>query len=140
MRPVYPTIAVVSLLIPLEMGAMRIQADEAPPEVIELTGVVRDFKERTVVGGHPDFERQPDGGFKHFCGNVAGSWVRMAGRSIRAKASTSGVNGRTPRLNPSAGRCMTRIWEIDVVGREVRIQAVSNPLIPSTSGIAMSPA
>ena len=35
MRPVYPLIAVVSLLIPLEMGAMRIQADEAPPEVIE---------------------------------------------------------------------------------------------------------
>ena len=35
----------------------------ALPSSIQLTGVVRDFKERSVAGGHPDFERQPSGGF-----------------------------------------------------------------------------
>lgn len=38
---------------------------------ITLTGVVRDFRERTVSGGHPDFERRPSSGFAHYMGNVA---------------------------------------------------------------------
>ena len=32
------------------------------PEEIRLTGVVRDFRERTDPGGHPDFELRPDEG------------------------------------------------------------------------------
>jgi fibro-slime domain-containing protein len=40
------------------------------PEVIELTGVVRDFHERTHPEGHPDFEKKPDAGFGHYVGNV----------------------------------------------------------------------
>jgi len=44
--------------------------DEAPEE-ITLTGVVRDFKERTVAGGHPDFERRPNSGFGHYCKNIS---------------------------------------------------------------------
>jgi fibro-slime domain-containing protein len=43
--------------------------DDAPPS-LELTGVVRDFRERTVEAGHPDFERQPDHGFGLYCGNI----------------------------------------------------------------------
>jgi len=43
------------------------------PMEISLTGKVRDFRERTVDGGHPDFERRPDGGFGHYMGNVAES-------------------------------------------------------------------
>lgn len=46
-------------------------AQEEPPETIELTGVLRDFIERTKQGGHPDFERQPAGGFGHYMGNVS---------------------------------------------------------------------
>ena len=42
-----------------------------PPETIELSGVVRDFRERSVPGGHPDFERKPDHGFDQYVGNVA---------------------------------------------------------------------
>jgi fibro-slime domain-containing protein len=42
-----------------------------PPETLELTGLVRDFKERSVEGGHPDFERQPNRGFGLYNGNVA---------------------------------------------------------------------
>jgi len=41
------------------------------PEYIELTGVVRDFHERSATNGHPDFERKPDKGFGHYMGNVA---------------------------------------------------------------------
>lgn len=41
-----------------------------PPESIELIGVIRDFKERTVSGGHPDFEKRPNNGFALYCGNV----------------------------------------------------------------------
>lgn len=41
------------------------------PEVIELTGTVRDFRERTAQNGHPDFEMRPDKGFGHYCGNVS---------------------------------------------------------------------
>ncbi len=41
------------------------------PATIQLTGVVRDFKERTAPGGHPDFERQPTRGFAHYMMQVA---------------------------------------------------------------------
>jgi len=43
--------------------------DNLPTELV-LAGVIRDFKERTVQGGHPDFERQPAGGFGHYMNNV----------------------------------------------------------------------
>lgn len=41
-----------------------------PPASITLVGVVRDFRERSKPGGHPDFERQPARGFGHYCDNV----------------------------------------------------------------------
>jgi fibro-slime domain-containing protein len=46
-------------------------ADDGPPPYLQLTGVVRDFKERTVPGGHPDFERKPNAGFALYANNVA---------------------------------------------------------------------
>jgi len=45
-------------------------AQETEPESIVLTGVVRDFRERTAEGGHPDFERRPDHGFGVYAGSV----------------------------------------------------------------------
>jgi fibro-slime domain-containing protein len=45
-------------------------ASEAP-ETLELTGIVRDFREHSAENGHVDFERRPDAGFGHYCGNVA---------------------------------------------------------------------
>ena len=45
-------------------------ASQSGPEEMFLTGVVRDFHERTAPGGHPDFERQPDNGFGHYSGMV----------------------------------------------------------------------
>lgn len=41
------------------------------PEEITLTGIVRDFRERNAEGGHPDFERQPSGGFGQYVGMVS---------------------------------------------------------------------
>lgn len=41
------------------------------PSGITLRGVVRDFRERHVPGGHPDFEKQPDSGFGLYQGIVA---------------------------------------------------------------------
>ena len=41
-----------------------------PPESLLLTGVIRDFVERTAPDGHPDFERQPSHGFGMYCENV----------------------------------------------------------------------
>ncbi|MCP4066886.1 MAG: fibro-slime domain-containing protein [Phycisphaeraceae bacterium] len=51
-------------------GFQPAQQDE-DPETLELTGVVRDFHERTAAAGHPDFERRPSSGFGLYCGNVA---------------------------------------------------------------------
>lgn len=45
--------------------------EEDLPETMELIGVVRDFRERSHPGGHPDFERKPDAGFGLYSGNVA---------------------------------------------------------------------
>lgn len=45
-------------------------AQTTPPQTMSITGVVRDFKERTVQGGHPDFEKRPAEGFGHYCKNV----------------------------------------------------------------------
>ncbi|MCA9276299.1 MAG: fibro-slime domain-containing protein [Phycisphaerales bacterium] len=41
------------------------------PDQITLTGTVRDFNERTVAGGHTDFEFRPSGGFGHYMGIVS---------------------------------------------------------------------
>ena len=42
-----------------------------PPDSIELTGTVRDFKERTENDGHPDFEVTPSKGFGQYCKNIS---------------------------------------------------------------------
>jgi len=42
----------------------------ALPETLTLTGVARDFRELSVPGGHPDFERRPDHGFGMYTGNI----------------------------------------------------------------------
>lgn len=41
------------------------------PSYITLQGVCRDFRERSVDGGHDDFERRPSSGFGHYMGMVS---------------------------------------------------------------------
>lgn len=47
------------------------QGENDPPESIRLTGVIRDFREHTAEGGHPDFNVTPVGGYGHYAGNIA---------------------------------------------------------------------
>ena len=63
-------VGLTTVLSPRDASADGV--DESPEEVL-LIGVVRDFNERTVEGGHTDFEVQPDHGFRHYMGNIAPS-------------------------------------------------------------------
>ena len=70
-------IGLLAAASPLALGALALSVPEpqsgptpTPPQSITLTGVVRDFRERTRPGGHPDFELQPSHGFGHYCNNV----------------------------------------------------------------------
>ena len=42
-----------------------------PPETIEATGIIRDFREASVEYGHPDFENPPSQGLGRYAGNMA---------------------------------------------------------------------
>ncbi len=63
------TLAAVGCLVPVGMISMG--AGSSPADEVMLTGICRDFHERTVEGGHPDFEKRPDAGFGHYMGNVS---------------------------------------------------------------------
>lgn len=45
----------------------------ASPATLVLTGIVRDFKEKTAPGGHVDFEVTPSRGFAHYSNNIEGT-------------------------------------------------------------------
>ena len=60
---------VACLAAVLGAGTGVVAADSA--ETIEITGIVRDFRERTVDGGHPDFEQVATDGYRLYTGNVA---------------------------------------------------------------------
>jgi len=60
-----------ALGVMLLSGTANAQSASDAPQSITLTGVVRDFKERSVAGGHPDFEAVPAGGYGHYMKNVA---------------------------------------------------------------------
>ena len=69
-RQTIMTAAAVSLMAPTTGLIVRAGATP-PPNEMQLTGVVRDFIERTKQGGHPDFEQKPDSGFGLYIGNIA---------------------------------------------------------------------
>ncbi len=60
----------IALMVLAPANAAPFQSPDDPPDEIQLGGIVRDFRERTAPGGHPDFERQPDHGFGHYAGNI----------------------------------------------------------------------
>jgi len=63
-QPRFGRAAILGLTAPALLFAPLALASD-PPEVLHLTGVVRDFEE-----SHPDMERRPDGGFGLYTGNV----------------------------------------------------------------------
>ena len=71
------------------------------PATLSLTGVVRDFRERSVTGGHPDFERPPSAGFGHFV-NMVNDNLGSEGKP--AMRGTAGGNKLTANFRDSSGR------------------------------------
>ena len=92
-------------------AADNYDANATRPEGINLTGVVRDFRERNIPGGHPDFEVDPVEGFGLCMGNVApaldadGKPVFTGeGRKCSAQATDSEGRAIHPRFyNASLG-------------------------------------
>jgi fibro-slime domain-containing protein len=63
--------AIASITVPSDQSSVTQAAvTQTPPQTLSLVGLVRDFKERTVTNGHPDFEINPDKGFGLYCGNI----------------------------------------------------------------------
>ncbi len=61
------TVACLAAVLAAGTGVVAAGSDET----LELTGIVRDFRERTLDGGHPDFEQVPNEGYRLYTGNVA---------------------------------------------------------------------
>ena len=61
------------LIIPITVASAlsTVFAMSNPPDVIELTGAVRDFEEQNGCSGHPDFEVYPSKGFGQYCKNIS---------------------------------------------------------------------
>lgn len=89
--------------------------EDDPPPYIDLTGLVRDFKERTVAGGHPDFERKPTGGFGLYCGNVS-PYLGEDGKPVFT----------------GTGKKVTQQWK-DSAGRPI-CYTLYNPALGDTAG------
>ena len=83
------------------------RGQDARGDVLVLTGIVRDFRERTEDGGHPDFELRPDQGYRLYTGNVEtyldddGKPV-FSGEGVGLRKSWADAKGR------KICRCMAR--------------------------------
>jgi fibro-slime domain-containing protein len=87
---VFGAVAAISVLnAPPQKAVARAAAAESPPETLYLTGIARDFIERTKANGHPDMERQPSLGFGQYCKNV-GPTLGTDGKPVYVGAATPG--------------------------------------------------
>lgn len=66
-------VTAAGLVLPMGTQSARADGDAfaSLPSTLVLTGIIRDFKEKTVSGGHIDFEAKPAAGFGHYMNNVA---------------------------------------------------------------------
>ncbi|MHC4217988.1 MAG: fibro-slime domain-containing protein [Planctomycetota bacterium] len=60
-------VGTASLLVPT--AAAQVPEPEFP-ETVQITGIVRDFKSMAEMGGHPDFENNPENGMARYAGNM----------------------------------------------------------------------
>lgn len=70
-RPTLVALGYVGVIAVLGVDTAPVRAQDDEPDVIYLTGIVRDFKEKTAQGGHPDFENRPTNGFGRYSANIA---------------------------------------------------------------------
>ena len=69
-QPKYRPCHLLSLLTAMSLGLVTPSAVADGPATIQLTGTVRDFKERRTHGGHSDFEKRPRRGYGQYCGII----------------------------------------------------------------------
>ena len=60
-----------SLALVLAVPSVAQETGEDPPETMQLTGKVRDFKPVGAQGGHVDFENTPENGMARYAGIIA---------------------------------------------------------------------
>ncbi len=102
--------AAIALTMPLAIGAGSSDPYSTLPSTLSLTGVVRDFREVGVAGGHADFERNPTGGFAQYqqeCNDLLDGDGKPAFRSTGFKVTkdwkdAQGRNMIAPRSYISA--------------------------------------
>ncbi len=92
---------------------------ETAPQVLRLTGKLRDFKARNQAGGHTDFERNPSAGFGHFVNIVADELdsegkpvFHSAGNKVTTEARDSGgrnILGGKSYLTAKTGDAANRL-------------------------------
>jgi fibro-slime domain-containing protein len=131
------------------------------PGSLSLTGVVRDFRERSMTGGHPDFERAPTAGFAQYMRMVEDTLdtegkPAMRSTGFRLSANWRDAQGRN-RIDPrtyissrpgdvngsvatSAGGALTtadnfRQWYRDVPGMNLSRQLTLNLVRQSNSNV-----
>ncbi len=85
------------------------------PDTVTLTGIVRDFRERQVPGGHPDFELRPAAGFAHYYGIVQDTLDaegKPVFRSTGYKRLTQWVDGQGRPIIPSRDYIAARSGDV----------------------------
>jgi fibro-slime domain-containing protein len=82
------TVGLISAAGVVAFGAISVTGSERPedpyrqlPPTFALSGVVRDFRELSALGGHPDFEKNPTRGFGHY-GNEVGDQLDQEGKPV----------------------------------------------------------
>jgi len=121
------------LLLALQVSPADATSDPhaSLPETIVLTGTVRDFKERSASGGHPDFERRPGGGFGHYAG-IASYQLDEDGkpdfRSMGFKVTSNWRDAHGNSIMPLPGGAYP-VFESDTAGRvrQSSTDAVTSP-------------
>jgi fibro-slime domain-containing protein len=131
--------------------------DDAPASIV-LTGIVRDFREKSKPGGHPDFENQPSRGFGHYGNNIETTlgadgkpvfkgggkkinkqWTNSAGKNIcwaQFNASLGDVAGTWDSVVSSGGINSSETfysWFNDVLGTNLS-KPLDITLVRQTNG------
>jgi len=109
-------------------------AENESPESISLVGLVRDFREHSVEGGHPDFERRPDSGFGLYSGNVdvylgPDNQPVFTGSGNRVDQQATDAQGR-----PIAPHMYNRRWDGDELVWDSNLSDSPADLGPEDSG------
>jgi fibro-slime domain-containing protein len=93
-------IAVAGLLTILSNQQTDATANNAMPDTVQLTGLARDFIERSKAGGHTDFEQVPTGGYGLYNKSISpnlgadGKPVFVAGAGKRVNVNYTDSSGR----------------------------------------------